>query len=500
MIRKTLFTIIVLLFGLSTFAQTLTVTKEFTLVPNSSVLAMYKNQFGKWEKPDMDDTFPYAVIRMRLEGNAREVTMAKQRLTLYLGTQTAVVDRYAQNSNELLFLVPARRPTIYIDCGDGCDKVLLMENQQLQSNRVYDGVVHFVPEEGLSTIVNQGPVLHPFKLRVTPANAQVIVVSSGIRQEWILENGEANLNIMAGQYRYTISAPEYITQEGTLIVDAAHSDTTINLISKFGTLTITHEDTTLMVDVKRIGAANATYPVPLKEVRCVPGTYILSVKKLRHIPWTDTLEIKAGDNIALSPVLLPKEKDPKNEREVKIILVDSMNNYQRYAFNAKIKTLVMGQIGYSVAPQLSYGAMIGQMYKGYGWYVSGRSNFSFDAPTIIASCDEDGMIDGVKPFFSGNTHITHFAVHGGFMMNFLEKVTKNKFTTLGAYVGGGYGKRQLVAETANGEWIKYAPTSHNGFAANVGLFGSVAGVTLNVGVSTINFKYMDFELGIGFMF
>ena len=147
MIRKTLFTIILWLFGLSTFAQTLTVTKEFTLVPNSSVLAMYKNQFGKWEKPDLDDTFPYAVIRMRLEGNAREVTMAKQRLTLYLGTQTAVVDRYAQNSNELLFLVPARRPTIYIDCGDGCDKVLLMENQQLQSNRVYDGVVHFVPEE-----------------------------------------------------------------------------------------------------------------------------------------------------------------------------------------------------------------------------------------------------------------------------------------------------------------------------------------------------------------
>ena len=138
---------VLLLFGLSTFAQTLTVTKEFTLVPNSSVLAMYKNQFGKWEKADLDDTFPYAVIRMRLEGNAREVTMAKQRLTLYLGTQTAVLDRYAQNSNELLFLIPARRPTIYIDCGDGCDKVLLMENQQLQSNRVYDGVVHFVPEE-----------------------------------------------------------------------------------------------------------------------------------------------------------------------------------------------------------------------------------------------------------------------------------------------------------------------------------------------------------------
>lgn len=361
---------VLLLFGLSTFAQTLTVTKEFSLVPNSSVLAMYKNQFGKWEKPDLDDTFPYAVIRMRLEGNAREVTMAKQRLTLYLGTQTAVVDRYAQNSNELLFLVPARRPTIYIDCGDGCDKVLLMENQQLQSNRVYDGVVHFVPEEG------------------EQIQYQETVDREQMKKEILLE-----------------------------LMDSIQRENT----------------------------------------------------EVKEVPQEDSLTI------------IPKK-------------------YNTYAQNAKIKTLVMGQIGYSVAPQLSYGVMIGQMYKGYGWYVSGRSNFSFDAPTIIASCDEDGMIDGVKPFFSGNTHITHFAVHGGFMMNFLEKVTKNKFTTLGAYVGGGYGKRQLVAETANGEWIKYAPTSHNGFAANVGLFGSVAGVTLNVGLSTINFKYMDLELGVGFMF
>ena len=57
-----------------------------------------------------------------------------------------------------------------------------------------------------------------------------------------------------------------------------------------------------------------------------------------------------------------------------------------------------------------------------------------------------------------------------------------------------------MAETTDGMWIKYAPTSHNGFAGNVGLFGSVAGVTLNMGVSTINFKYVDLEVGVGFMF
>ena len=478
MMRKTLFTTIVLLFGLSTFAQTLTVTKEFTLVPNSSVLAMYKNQFGKWEKADLDDTFPYAVIRMRLEGNAREVTMAKQRLTLYLGTQTAVLDRYAQNSNELLFLVPARRPTIYIDCGDGCDKVLLMENQQLQSNRVYDGVVHFVPEEGLSTIVNQGPAIQSFTLRVTPANAQVIVVSSGIKQEWILENGEANLNIMAGQYRYTVSAPEYITQEGTLIVDAAHSDTTINLISKFGALTITHEDETLMVDVQRLGAANATYPVPLKELRCVPGTYILSVKKTRHIPWTDTLEIKAGDNIALSPVLLPKKKDPVQS-------------------SVSINTFVLAEVGLAKNPEWGVGLMFGQKYNGIGWYVKGRSNFTL----LFLKEDGPDINDYAAVPDSYRDSSSEWVIDAGLVCDFLGKVAnKPKNTNLGMYVGAGYGVRTRCLETVENGWQKYLPNSYSGISVDAGVIGSIYGFTLSAGVNTIGFKYMEIEMGVGYTF
>ena len=148
--RKTKIIVTLLCFWLGLMplaAQSVTIVKDFAQVPMASVLAMYKNQFGKWEKPDLDITFPYAVVRMHLEGSGREVTMAKQTLTLYMGTQTAVLDRYAENSNEILFLIPARRPTVYVDCGDGCDRVLLVENQQLQPNSVYDCTVRFVPEK-----------------------------------------------------------------------------------------------------------------------------------------------------------------------------------------------------------------------------------------------------------------------------------------------------------------------------------------------------------------
>lgn len=207
--------------------------------------------------------------------------------------------------------------------------------------------------------------------------------------------------------------------------------------------------------------------------------------------------VPAGENRKI--VWKPLEENEKFIAQNVRFKVEAQSAYEYYAQNAKIKTLVMGQVGYSVAPQVNYGVMIGQMYRGVGWYVSGKSNFQFNAPAELA-CDKQGYLDGERPFYTGNTSITHYAVNAGFMMNVLEKITKNKFNTLGFYVGVGYGKRELQWETTDGLWVKYAPTSHNGFSGNIGVFGSIYGVTLKVGLNTINFKYVEVEAGIGYMF
>lgn len=363
---------------LPALAQSVTIVEEMQKVPYANVLAMYKNEFGSFEKPVMRPSFPYAVIRMHLEGQGQAVRESKERLTLYMGQQMGVESRVTTYSNQILFLVRApRHPMIYIDCGDGCERVLLSNMQQLEANCLYDCTVEFTPES----------------------------VGRDMDKDALLDELRAEIaNLMQAQQATT------------------------------------------------------------------------------------------NEEIQVEEVV-----DSITEQLITPILDDTLSSYQRYAQNAKMKTLVMGQIGYSVAPQLSYGAMVGQIYGGYGWYVNVRSNFQF-SHSAIGSCGADGLVDGVKPFYSGNTSSSHLAIHGGFMMNVLEKVSKNKFNTLGVYIGGGYGKRELLAETTDGEWIKYAPTSHNGFAGNVGLFGSIAGVTLNVGVSTINFKYVDLEVGIGFMF
>ena len=90
-------------------AQSVKITKELTHVQMASVLAMYKNEFGSFEKPDLIDTFPYAVIRMHLEGNAHDVKVAKERLTLYVGQQFRVEARVTTYSNQILYLVRAKR-------------------------------------------------------------------------------------------------------------------------------------------------------------------------------------------------------------------------------------------------------------------------------------------------------------------------------------------------------------------------------------------------------
>lgn len=381
MTRKILLFLFALVLTSPLFAQTLTVTKNFAAVPNSSVLALYKNQFGKWEKPDLDDTFPYAVVRVALEGDAKEVSAAKKKLAIYLGTQRAVVDMCTDRVNEILFLLPSSAGHVELLCGDGCAKQVIIDKARLESNMVYSGTVHYTPMDGTEVVE--------------------VVDKEQLKKELFAEFASML------QEQQASKSPEQEVEQPV--------QTTV-------------EKSTVVEDV------------------------------------------------------------PNN-----------LSKYQRYAQNAKIKTLVMGQMGYSVSPQLSFGALVGQMYRGYGWYVSGRSNFQF-GHSAMYSCDAAGLVNGVKPFYSGNTKTSHLSVSAGFMMNVLEKVMKNKFNTLGFYVGGGYGKRELLAEATSGEWIKYAPTSHNGFVANLGVFGSVAGVTLNIGVSTINFKYIDLEMGVGFMF
>lgn len=214
---RSLYLVLLLLLAPPLFAQSLTITQSFREIANSSVLASFKNQFGAWEN---NGAFPYALIRVQLEGNVHEVIAAKQTLMLDLGGKGEVMHVYREMENEIMFLVPQNVQKVDILCGvDGERKNILTISNALQANTVYMGKVHYIPfVEKNITIQSESQYRQFFVFRLNPADAQVHVMVNGIEEIWENKDGIAYKMLYFGAYPYSISADGYYSQEGIINV------------------------------------------------------------------------------------------------------------------------------------------------------------------------------------------------------------------------------------------------------------------------------------------
>lgn len=306
--------VILSLFALLTstlFAQSLTITKPLEVVPNSSVLALYKNQFGHKEKPDLDDTFPYVVIRVKLEGAPREVTAAKKALRLYLGTQTAVEETYTQNPNEILFLIPSRVRFAKLRGGDGYEDQTLIDGMQLQSNMVYTCAVHFVPAPVAAAANTQGPNRQYFKFYVNPTNALVRVQVKGQWQVWPVdpEEGVATRALEHGKYKYEITAENYQPQKGEFTLSRSSTEMKVELKPTFGWLNIQENEALNGAYVFASNTATSAIQqlgqLPFTQVPHLDGgSYQIEITKDKYLPFSSQIEIVPGDTLNFSPQLV----------------------------------------------------------------------------------------------------------------------------------------------------------------------------------------------------
>ena len=312
---KLLVTLLCLWMGLMPLAaQSVKIINELELNPFASALALYKNEFGSFENHALDIPFPYAVIRMHLEGSGPAVRQAKERMTLDVGQMFRVESRVTTYTNQIVFLVKAKRLYMLIDCGDGCEKVLLSNMQQLGSNCVYDCTVQFIPEGEQSTtdtvFVKQGPQVYPLTLHVEPSSAKVEVIAHGERRDWILDNGQVSLQLFEGDYNYTISANGYYTENGVIHIPTNQSDTTIQLRCKRGWLTILSDSTDLVGLSAKItnDAGELEVMLPCNRIPCVPGKYTIKIKKPSCQPYSREIAITENTSISLAPLLVAKTK------------------------------------------------------------------------------------------------------------------------------------------------------------------------------------------------
>lgn len=487
---KLLLTLLCLWAGLlPALAQSVTIIRDMKEVPMASVLAMYKNEFGSFEKPALSDPFPFALIRMHLEGNAHDVRAAKERLTLYMGQQTGVEARVTTYSNQILFLVPARRPMIFIDCGDGCDQVLLSNMQKLKSNCLYDCTVRFRTERSVdatvdTVFVNEGPKIHELRLQVEPADAKVEVIAHGERKDWILTDGIADLQLTEGEYRYTISADNYHTAQGIIQVPTEEKIVYIPLRPTFGWMRISSDS----MDLQGLSAVIAfqgkieTVALPMEKTVYNPGDYTISIEREKHHPYQETVTVEENRLTTVCPVLVPKM-------------------YKR-------NTFVLAEVGFAMNPSWGVGLMVGQVYGevrsgcGAGWYVQGRSNFQSTKAEAGISIENGGAIEGVKPFYTGQQRTNELVINAGLVLNFLNKQQPNrsKNSMFGVYAGLGYGQYARSWEIEDGRWFEYAPSMAKGMSFGGGLIGSIKGFTISAGINTIQAKYVEVEAGLGWTF
>lgn len=472
-------------------AQTITLTKEFETMPNLKALDVYKNQFGEWEVLDPDEHFPYVVIRVGLDGNAREIQEAKKRLSFYLGRVANVESVFKDARDELLFLIPIQARNIQMSCDGECLPQMMFDSLvNLQANTIFYGRVHFSLEDDLRDHDQLKDYIYTMK--VTPAHAKVQIRYTFATQEWPLSNGVTQQLLKEGTYYYTISADDHNVAEGSLVVDSLHTDTTITLVPRFGWMSIKGDSSDLadlsvdMVYNKEKRCAT----LPFTNEKYAIGAYALSIKKDKHHTWKKTVVVHPGEYVEVSPVL---------QRKV----------YQH-------NTFIMAQGAYAFKPAWSTGLMFGQVYGevtricGVGWFVKGRSNFqNLKTPTLTAITD-NGLIGAIRPAYTGNTRFGTWHVNAGVVLNFLndQQLNLHKNSMLGIYAGLGYGQymRQWEYYNPSGEerWVKYKPESTDGVSLGAGIIGSIKGLTLSAGVNLITArymaKYMEIEAGIGWTF
>lgn len=150
-----------------------------------------------------------------------------------------------------------------------------------------------------------------------------------------------------------------------------------------------------------------------------------------------------------------------------------------------ISVLAVGSV-----PDPSFGAMAVWNPKRLGAYLKATGNLK--PSNYSYTCHEDGTTDNGYIWTSGNGHISKMTVTVGGIFKCLD--------WLSVSAGAGYGERVLLWRDTKGSFAKVGEASEQGIAAELGAIFHFGRLTAYTGVSTIAFKRIYPEVGVGLAF
>lgn len=175
--------------------------------------------------------------------------------------------------------------------------------------------------------------------------------------------------------------------------------------------------------------------------------------------------------------------------------------------NAPYRTILLAEGGISALPFTpSGGLMIGGV-KRVGWYVKGRSNFIFwkpqpsgsiipngDAITLSTNNGDKIIPNNAMPYnITGVYYTTHWVANAGMIVRCWHRNPIDIYI----YFGAGYGERKQVWQTIHDGYLTYKPSYHSNVSGDLGLLFSYKKFMLSAGVTSIGYKYIDMQLGLG---
>ena len=226
--------------------------------------------------------------------------------------------------------------------------------------------------------------------------------------------------------------------------------------------------------------------LPVQPVQVVQGQTVVirdTVFVVREVRQIDTVRVvEQVDKIVEVPVEriveVPVETRKMPAEDASVSTTDPVKQRASY--------LLLGQ---AVAPDFSYGAMLGVMRKA-GFYVRFDSNFRWR--TADYSCTSAGQASYGQIWTTGHSERSRLTVAGGLLLHPLPWLT--------AYAGAGYGERSLYWEDISGRWAQVSDVSCRSFSADIGLIFNLDHLAISAGLTTIGFSRLDATLGLGFIF
>ena len=232
--------------------------------------------------------------------------------------------------------------------------------------------------------------------------------------------------------------------------------------------------------------------IPVVQKRIYPANPVSNPKNVVHND--KPIEIAAKDSVRQRQEAVPRLYMPVADLLVPYTVDLADCSWQCDVTRDVVPRRIFGSASFVMAvwPVLSYGGSLSlsDRHTLWGGYVRFHSNFK--PVTYSYICSSDGSWDGGTMWPSGNSKISIMQASVG--------VRKNFGPWFGISVGTGYGTKVVLWEDLEGEWVKVQDLSTSNVLLECGLILDAGPVEIQAGISTIAFRTISLELGLGFQF